>query len=179
MSPSLATVHVVRRTDLNGVRSCALDSGAQVRGSFDRASLRRLARQVQRREDPGDRFEGESSLWYVASHVSAIIKQRRPVTLVAPGCYRIGPDWFSTFWIAANELPLVEDETRWEIDPGHPYHAAGIDESMSIDATKHSSRGGPPTTRTALPNAVARDGRVSTVNAPSATRATGEPAASI
>ncbi len=37
--------------------------------SFDRASLRRLARQVQRREDPGDRFDGESSPWYVASHV--------------------------------------------------------------------------------------------------------------
>jgi len=64
--------------------------------SFDRASLRRLARQVQRREDPGERFDGESSLWYVASHVPAIIKKRRPVTLVAPGCYRIGPDWFST-----------------------------------------------------------------------------------
>jgi hypothetical protein len=77
--------------------------------SFDRASLRRLARQVQRREDPGDRFEGESSLWYVASHVSAIIKKRRPVTLVAPGCYRIGPDWLSTFWIAANELPLMDE----------------------------------------------------------------------
>jgi hypothetical protein len=29
--------------------------------------------------------------------------------LVAPGCYRIGPDWFSTFWIAANELPLVDE----------------------------------------------------------------------
>jgi len=77
--------------------------------SFDRASLRRLARQVQRREDPGDRFDGESSLWYVASHVPAIIKKRRPVTPVAPGCYRIGPDWFSTFWIAANELPLVDE----------------------------------------------------------------------
>jgi len=76
--------------------------------SFDRASLRRLARQVQRREDPGDRFDGESSLWYVASHVPAIIKKRRPVTLVAPGCYRIGPDWFSTFWITANDLPLVD-----------------------------------------------------------------------
>jgi len=37
-----------------------------------------------------------------------------------------------------NELPLIEDETRWEIDPGHRYHAAGIDESMSIDGTKHS-----------------------------------------
>jgi hypothetical protein len=45
----------------------------------------------------------------VASHVPAIIKQRRPVTLVAPGCYRIGPDWFSTFWVAANELPLVDE----------------------------------------------------------------------
>jgi hypothetical protein len=77
--------------------------------SFDRASLRRLARQVQRREDPGDRFDGESSLWYVASHVPAVIKQRRPVTPVAPGCYRIGPDWLSTCWIAANELPLADD----------------------------------------------------------------------
>jgi len=45
----------------------------------------------------------------VASHVSAIIKKRRPVTLVAPGCYRIGPDWLSTFWIAANELPLMDE----------------------------------------------------------------------
>jgi hypothetical protein len=56
-----------------------------------------------------DRFDGESSLWYMASHVPAIIKKRRPVTLVAPGCYRIGPDWFSTFWIAANDLPLVDE----------------------------------------------------------------------
>ena len=36
-----------------------------------------------------------------------------------------------------NRLPLVELEKRWEIDPSHPY-AAGIDESMSIDQTKHS-----------------------------------------
>jgi CDP-paratose 2-epimerase len=36
-----------------------------------------------------------------------------------------------------NALPLVEQETRWEIDPAHPYHK-GIDESMSIDASKHS-----------------------------------------
>ena len=37
-----------------------------------------------------------------------------------------------------NALPLVEEDTRWEIDREHRYHAAGIDESMSIDATKHS-----------------------------------------
>ena len=36
-----------------------------------------------------------------------------------------------------NELPLIEQETRWEIDPTHKYRK-GIDESMSIDLTKHS-----------------------------------------
>ena len=36
-----------------------------------------------------------------------------------------------------NTLPLVELEKRWEIDPAHPFHA-GIDETMSIDASKHS-----------------------------------------
>ena len=36
-----------------------------------------------------------------------------------------------------NLLPLVERETRWEIEPGHQYER-GIDETMSIDASKHS-----------------------------------------
>jgi len=36
-----------------------------------------------------------------------------------------------------NELPLIELEQRWEIDESHGYRA-GIDESMSIDSTKHS-----------------------------------------
>lgn len=36
-----------------------------------------------------------------------------------------------------NRLPLVEQETRWEIDPNHPCHK-GIDETMSIDQSKHS-----------------------------------------
>ncbi len=37
-----------------------------------------------------------------------------------------------------NALPLLEHETRWEIDAKHPYFAEGIDEQMSIDQTKHS-----------------------------------------
>ncbi len=37
-----------------------------------------------------------------------------------------------------NSLPLVELETRWEIDKSHPYYKNGIDESMSVDQTKHS-----------------------------------------
>jgi len=36
-----------------------------------------------------------------------------------------------------NDLPLVERATRWEIDPTHKFRE-GIDETMSIDSTKHS-----------------------------------------
>ncbi len=36
-----------------------------------------------------------------------------------------------------NRLPLVEQTTRWEIDPQHPYHQ-GIAEDMSIDQCLHS-----------------------------------------
>jgi CDP-paratose 2-epimerase len=37
-----------------------------------------------------------------------------------------------------NGLPLIERETRFELDPGHAFAPHGIDESMSIDASKHS-----------------------------------------
>jgi CDP-paratose 2-epimerase len=36
-----------------------------------------------------------------------------------------------------NLLPLVERESRWDIDPAHPY-VHGIDESMSVDQCLHS-----------------------------------------
>ena len=37
-----------------------------------------------------------------------------------------------------NTLPLRELGTRYEIDEANPYHAEGIDEEMSIDASMHS-----------------------------------------
>lgn len=37
-----------------------------------------------------------------------------------------------------NRLPLVETDMRWEVEETHPYFSHGIDESMSIDQTKHS-----------------------------------------
>lgn len=37
-----------------------------------------------------------------------------------------------------NYLPLVEMDTRWEVDQSHPYYQRGIDEQMSIDRTTHS-----------------------------------------
>ena len=37
-----------------------------------------------------------------------------------------------------NYLPLIEKETRWEIDETHRYFKNGIDENMSLDHAKHS-----------------------------------------
>ena len=37
-----------------------------------------------------------------------------------------------------NFLPLVETESRWEIEETHRYYGKGIDESMSIDQCTHS-----------------------------------------
>lgn len=37
-----------------------------------------------------------------------------------------------------NRLPFVELDTRWEISSEHPFHRLGIDETMSIDQSKHS-----------------------------------------
>ncbi len=37
-----------------------------------------------------------------------------------------------------NHLDFIELETRWELQDSHPYAARGIDESMSIDYSKHS-----------------------------------------
>ena len=36
-----------------------------------------------------------------------------------------------------NELPLIEEKTRWELVRDHPFYN-GIDETMSIDQSKHS-----------------------------------------
>ena len=37
-----------------------------------------------------------------------------------------------------NRLPFVEEDSRWEVAPEHPFASHGIDETMSIDASTHS-----------------------------------------
>lgn len=39
---------------------------------------------------------------------------------------------------APNQLPLIEEETRWSVAPDHPFSTHGIDETMSIDTSVHS-----------------------------------------
>lgn len=41
----------------------------------------------------------------------------------------------------SGDLPIIEEETRWELSREHPYYANGIDEHFSVDASKHTIMG--------------------------------------
>jgi CDP-paratose 2-epimerase len=56
----------------------------------------------------------------------------------APGAVFIFTSTNKVYGDLPNSLPLVEQATRWEVDPQHPYARHGIPESMSIDRTTHS-----------------------------------------
>ncbi len=65
-------------------------------------------------------------------------------TIVLEATRRFAPDAVFIFTStnkvygdSPNQLPLVELDTRWEIDAGHPW-VHGIPEEMSIDQTLHS-----------------------------------------
>lgn len=58
--------------------------------------------------------------------------------LVAPDASFIFTSTNKVYGDAPNFLPLVEREKRWELDLSHKWAKKGIDESMSIDQTKHS-----------------------------------------
>lgn len=58
--------------------------------------------------------------------------------LHCPGAVFIFTSTNKVYGDTPNFLPLVELDTRWEIDKKHPYFEKGIDEHMSIDHSKHS-----------------------------------------
>jgi hypothetical protein len=72
-----------------------------------RAQLRRQARELQRIEKDAA-WLGEEPLWLVAPHLPEWLREMRKPKDFAPGCYRIEP-WGRFLWIAANELPLVDE----------------------------------------------------------------------
>jgi hypothetical protein len=79
------------------------------RKAVERALLRRQARQVQRLEDQDASWLGEEPLWLVAPHVPDWLDAMRGPVCFAPGCYWVEPQWHRFLWIAANELPLVDE----------------------------------------------------------------------
>jgi hypothetical protein len=79
------------------------------RKAVERALLRRQARQVQRLEEQDALWLGEEPLWLVAPHVPEWVEETRRPAGFAPGCYWVDPQWHSFLWIAANELPLLDE----------------------------------------------------------------------
>jgi len=58
--------------------------------------------------------------------------------LLAPKATFIFTSTNKVYGDTPNSLPLVELDKRYEIDKKHPFYKKGIDESMSIDQSKHS-----------------------------------------
>jgi hypothetical protein len=79
------------------------------RAAIERALLRRQARQVQRLEEGDAAWPGEEPLWLVAPYLPDWVRAARQPERFAPGCYRIEPRWHGFVWIAANELPLLDE----------------------------------------------------------------------
>lgn len=79
------------------------------RKALERAQLRRQARQLQRLDEVDDSWLGEEPLWVVASYLPKWLDTMRRPERFAPGCYWIEPQWQRFLWIAANELPLVDE----------------------------------------------------------------------
>ena len=79
------------------------------RKAAERALLRRQARQLQRLEEQDASWLAEEPLWLVAPHVPAWLQSMRRPVCFAPGCYWIDPQGYRFLWIAANELPLLDE----------------------------------------------------------------------
>lgn len=77
--------------------------------AFERAQLRRQARQVQRLSKASTLTISDTALWFVAPILPEWLENRRKLTPVAPGCYGFEDTWFQALWIAANELPLRDE----------------------------------------------------------------------
>jgi hypothetical protein len=79
------------------------------RKAAERALLRRQARQLQRLEEQDASWLGEEPLWLVASHLPAWLDEMCQPARFAPGCYWVEPHRRRFLWIAANELPLLDE----------------------------------------------------------------------
>ncbi|WP_437902979.1 hypothetical protein WME95_31050 [Sorangium sp. So ce327] len=78
-------------------------------GEIKRATLRRLAREIERIYACEPLWMGEEPLWVVAPRLPSWLYVARAPERFSPGCYRVGPSPFQFLWIAANELPLRDE----------------------------------------------------------------------
>jgi hypothetical protein len=79
------------------------------REAVERAVLRRQARQLQRVKDEDPSWRGHEPLWLIAPHLPQWLDEVYAPVNGTPGCYWLEPQWQKFLWIAANELPLVDE----------------------------------------------------------------------
>jgi hypothetical protein len=79
------------------------------REAVERALLRRQARQLQRVKEQDASWRGHEPLWLIAPHLPQWLDGVYAPKRYAPGCYWVEPPWQRFLWIAANELPLVDE----------------------------------------------------------------------
>src|SRR5262249_19938537 len=79
------------------------------REAVERALLRRQARQLQRVKDQNASWRGHEALWVIAPPLPPRAHQGVAPQRPGPGCYWVEPPWQRFLWIAANELPLVDE----------------------------------------------------------------------
>jgi hypothetical protein len=79
------------------------------RKAVARAVLRRHAREVQRLEEEDASWRGHEPLWLIAPHLPSWLNEVYAPVRATTGCYWVEPQWGKFLWIAANELPLVNE----------------------------------------------------------------------
>jgi hypothetical protein len=79
------------------------------REAVERAVLRRQARQLQRVKEQDASWRGHEPLWLIAPHLPQWLDEVYAPVRDAPGCYWVEPQWQRFLWIAANELPLLDE----------------------------------------------------------------------
>jgi hypothetical protein len=78
------------------------------RKEVTRAEIRRLARELQRIEEDAS-WRNVEPLWLVAPHLPEWLDETERPERFAPGCYCVEPRRRRFLWIAANELPLLDE----------------------------------------------------------------------
>jgi hypothetical protein len=79
------------------------------REAVERALLRRQARQLQRVKEEDASWRSHEPLWLIAPHLPQWLDEVYAPVRGTPGCYWVEPQWQRFLWIAANELPLVDE----------------------------------------------------------------------
>jgi CDP-paratose 2-epimerase len=55
-----------------------------------------------------------------------------------PGAVVVLTSTTKVYGDASDSLPVLETSTRWEIDPSHPYHEHGVEESIRVDGVNRT-----------------------------------------